>query len=195
VAPADFITMIANAWPAAAEHLVGDWRLRWAWGLTRRANSVVATGSPWRSLDEAIEEAERFYKLHDAPTRFQVGDDPARRYLVAALAARSYTEDSPTLVMAASVASMLLLEASREWETHVANAPDDAWFSTYHELEPHTHPHLSSEATALRLRWILLRPTTASVFVTARYHDAPAAIGQGVLQGDWVAIQCLATRP
>ena len=50
-----------DAWPAPERERLGDWLLRAGGGLTHRANSALAVGSPGLPLPEAVDLLTRWY--------------------------------------------------------------------------------------------------------------------------------------
>src|SRR5438309_5854038 len=63
----------ANAWPAEVVQELDGWRLRYAEGVTRRANSVWPNRAGDRhSLEERLSLAEEFYHRRNQPTRFHI---------------------------------------------------------------------------------------------------------------------------
>ncbi|NJM07876.1 hypothetical protein HC891_19330 [Candidatus Gracilibacteria bacterium] len=72
--------LAANAVPAAVLQELDGWRLRFNWGVTRRANSVLAMRAGWLPLAEKIAVAEDFYWRRDIPCRFQLNPTSARSF-------------------------------------------------------------------------------------------------------------------
>src|SRR5487761_37104 len=99
--------LMADAWRPAETVTLGAWRLRWAWGISRRANSVLAGGQPDRALGAAVDAAEAFYAARRLPARFHVSDSTAPVELRDHLARRGYSEDARTEVQAADISGMV----------------------------------------------------------------------------------------
>lgn len=62
----------ADAWPAAVDEPLGEWRLRAAGGWTGRANSALAIGDPGLPIPGALAAVRDFAARHDIPARVQV---------------------------------------------------------------------------------------------------------------------------
>ncbi|MGH9113708.1 MAG: hypothetical protein ACRDZN_15630 [Acidimicrobiales bacterium] len=58
--------LMANAWPPQVVESVGSWRYRWASGVTRRANSVLAIGEAG-DVDELIARARAVLQVPGCP--------------------------------------------------------------------------------------------------------------------------------
>jgi ribosomal protein S18 acetylase RimI-like enzyme len=186
--------LIADAWPAAETSALGEWRLRWAWGVTRRANSVIATGHPDRALDAAVDTAEAFYAARGLATRFQLSKGAAPAALSLLLAERGYAEDARTDVITAPLAGVAV-RGGAGWATAEATAPGDAWWLIYSAVEHGSVQPAGGTDVEGAFRGTLLRPSAPTIFVTASRDGVPAAAGQGVAQGEWLGLQCVATLP
>ena len=120
-----------RAWPALEEQVVHGWRLRFAGGYTRRANSVNAQADAGL-LDAAhLADIERRYRERGLPPVFRlVGFSPVARAVDAALEARGYRRVDPCLVMAAPLAGgshgrgELVSPATRDLESWLASFRD-----------------------------------------------------------------------
>src|SRR3954454_17903861 len=100
-----FDRLVAAAWPAPYSERIAGWRLRYAEGVTKRANSVLPLGHPG-DVHVAVDGAERFYAARDLPTVFSIGDG-ACPGLDAVLEARGYEVADPPLVMTADLSRPL----------------------------------------------------------------------------------------
>lgn len=78
-----------SGWPALSETMLDGWRLRFAEGHTRRANSVNPIQPSTRGLREKIAQCEASYRAERLPTIFRIAlvADPG---LEAALTALGY---------------------------------------------------------------------------------------------------------
>src|SRR5215470_1485617 len=91
-----------EVWLAPEVEELDGWRMRFAHGLTGRANSVWPNGDGVLPLDEKIERAEEWYRERGAPALFQVTSVARPPELDTALVARGYvTRVAPVSVQAA----------------------------------------------------------------------------------------------
>ena len=93
----DFDLLVHEAWPAYEQRTYDGWILRYAGGVTKRANSGLALGRP-ADLAGAIEAAEAFYAEKGQRSVFSVGVG-AMPGLDDELAARGYGVVDPTVIM------------------------------------------------------------------------------------------------
>lgn len=182
----------ADAWPPALTEQLGSWRLRWAWGLTRRANSALALGSPDRPLEAAVQRVEAFYARHSAPVRFQLGSGSAPTGLRSLLERRGYQRDAPTSLMVARAAEVAR-PAVDGWQVTLSPTLTDDWFATYRSSASKHQAGPADPTAAERYRATFLRPDVPTVFAAAFRNDVPAAVGQALAQPPWAGIQCMAT--
>jgi ribosomal protein S18 acetylase RimI-like enzyme len=86
---------------------LGDWVLRLSGGVNRRPSSMLAVGDPGMPLDDALEEAFRFYAGHDAvPCAQVVVGSAVQEQLEARGWSRLDAEESDTDVMLAGIAAL-----------------------------------------------------------------------------------------
>ncbi|HUZ21055.1 MAG TPA: GNAT family N-acetyltransferase [Acidimicrobiales bacterium] len=181
--------LMAHAWPPATEQVVGGWRCRWAWGLTRRANFVLTIGAP-ADLEGCIGLAEAFYAGRELPVRFQVSSASSPRGLDAALCARGYREEAPTRMCVADAAALAATGERGSWRVEAHARPSDEWFTVHLDAERRGTP---DDTTRRRYLETLLAPKPRAVFVEASVDGTVAAVGQGVLEAGWLGVQCMAT--
>jgi ribosomal protein S18 acetylase RimI-like enzyme len=180
--------LAANAVPPAIAQELDGWRLRFNWGVTRRANSVLAARRGARySPDEKIAAAEAFYRRRRLPVRFQLcpASDPPE--LDAALAERGYAASTPTLVQTAPIHA---LGAVASDDASVSETFDEAWLAAYLEGEGETNP-LKIGAR----REMLQRVGPPAGFAAARLDSRLAAVAFGVVERGWLGIFSVATVP
>lgn len=187
-------TLAANAWPAAEVQTLDGWQLRYAHGVTRRANSVwpnVAQGAV--ALDEKLAYVEDFYANYHLPARYQISPATQPAHLDELLAARGYRSVAPTAVQVAELSSILAqtpaLQKTPEFELEVAEQFDEAWFQAYAQFEA-----LEAQEIAMR-QAILQRISPSPGFVLLRVNGVAAAVGLGVVEEGWLGIFCMATHP
>ena len=183
-----------DAWPAPSNVLVDGWRLRAAEGVTGRANSVWALEEIGAvALDDKIAAVEAFYRSQGLPPRFQINAAVQPPGLDEVLAARGYAVVSPTQVQVAPLARILeqtpTLRSTPHLEIEVVEEFDDEWFAAYARNEA-----MDAKTAAVRTQ-ILEAIAGARAFARVDIDGAPAAVGLGVVGGDWLGIFCMATHP
>jgi ribosomal protein S18 acetylase RimI-like enzyme len=160
----------ARAWPALEEERLGTWRLRFSRGITGRGNSVLPFGpDDGPPLPERIEAVETAYRARDLPPKFQLVASSWPPELPAALRERGYVEDEGTLIMTAVI-------AGHQGDATLRREVDDRWLDLY--------GHRDARGMVERIE-----PET-------RFAErAGVAVGLGVLDGDWLGVYCMRTRP
>lgn len=183
---------MANAWPPQVVERVGSWRYRWAGGVTRRANSVLAVGDAG-PIDGLIDRAERFYRERHARPRFQVSCASAPGALAGTLRDRGYRESGRTLVQLADPGDVARRAPSAAHLAHRVDAhPTGAWFDTYWSVESIRGRGLDDAAVC---RDVLLRPDLPAAFVAVLDRSEVVGVGQVVVEDGWAGVQCMATPP
>lgn len=175
-----FDRLVAAAWPAPYTERFGDWRLRYAAGVTKRANSVLPLGVPG-DLRAAIDAAESFYAARGLPTVFSLGDG-AWPGLDGVLDARGYEVVDPTLVMTADlpVPSAGALPSDRR-ASSITDYPSREWLDLWWSVDGRYADQLDVASKIL-------------TGVSASYVQLGVgqAVGRGVPQGEWYGIYCMA---
>lgn len=169
-----FDQLVDEAWPATHTEEFDSWRLRYAGGVTKRANSVWPAGEP-DDVEAAIEAAERFYAERGLPAVFSISENAHPEKLDRLLAQRGYELVDPTLIMTADLSEER--PVTREVET--VDAPSAGWLQVWWSVD-------GRYATDL---------ATAKAIVTgvaAVYATAGEGVGRAVPQGDWLGIYCMA---
>ncbi|MGW0805210.1 GNAT family N-acetyltransferase [Nonomuraea sp. NPDC002799] len=174
-----FDLLVHEAWPAYEQRIQDGWVLRYAGGVTKRANSVLALGEP-ADLAAAIEAAERFYDERGQRCVFSVGPD-ATPGLDEELGRRGYEVVDPTVIMAGSPGS------APAQEVRIEDRPWAGWLDAWWEVDGR---YDSGVAEAARIC------TGVPAWYGAYEENGVAlAVGRGVPQGDTLGIYCMATRP
>ena len=183
--------LAANAWPAEVVQVVGGWRLRYAQGVTRRANSVLANEiGDTLGLEERLEIVEGFYRRRRLPSRFQMCPASQPANLDSVLAARGYRQTDVTLVETADLERMLALAGEfAAAGVSIHDTPGKAWFGAYRETL-----HGSGTAAAARRR-VMLRIGPPAGYALLRLDGEPAAVALGVAERGWLGVFCVATLP
>lgn len=183
--------LMANAWPPAVESRHGAWRYRWSFGVTRRANSVLAIGAE-DEVPELVAEGEEFYRRHGAPPRFLVSTASAPSSLAPYLLFHHYVADAVTFVAHATTEGVVENTSDNGWGAQAAERPTDAWFDCYWAVES-TRGRGADDAGVCRQ--FLLSPPLPCVYVALAERGQVVAVGQIVVEGGWAGVQCMATLP
>ncbi len=178
-----------NAFPALQQVLLGPWLMRFAPGVSRRANSVNLLHDLER-LDEreiaaAIATARALYHTAGLPAIFRVPSlvDPA---LDRALAARSYTQEGESCVLYGAIDA---LAAQVDPEVRLRAAPTAPWLAAMAALQGYTP---AQRATYRRI--------VAAIAIPARFallavDGMPAALAYGALHDGLLCYESVITDP
>jgi ribosomal protein S18 acetylase RimI-like enzyme len=177
-----------RAWPAAETGECDGWRLRFAYGVTHRANSVWPNGfGIVLSLQEKIAAAEAFYLERKRPAIFQLcpASEPAQ--LDAVLQARGYSRTRETTVQIAPVAGVLSSLHAGRFPVTLEAACDDRWLAVYREIEG------VEQDVAFRRAEIMRRIAPDAAYAIAWSGTVPYAVGSAVRDEGWVGLFNMAT--
>jgi GNAT superfamily N-acetyltransferase len=167
-----------DVWRAPESEDLDGWRLRFAHGLTGRANSVWPNGYGVLPLAEKIARAEEWYARRGLPARFQLTPAARPTGLPSALEARGYRQPAAAVsVETADLASGPGPAAS------VREQLDDDWLALWAG---------SREFDDLDVARALL---TGSPGPTAFARVGDVAIGRGVAVDGWLGITSMVTVP
>jgi ribosomal protein S18 acetylase RimI-like enzyme len=179
--------LAANAVAPAVSQEFDGWRLRFNWGVTRRANSVLcARHDGAADLGAKIAAAEAFYRRRAALCRFQLCPASTPGGLDELLAERGYTTGPPTLVQTAPLGSLLAHAGAAE----VSERFDEAWLAAYVAGEGETN-RVKIDAR----REMLQRVGPPAGFAAATLDGRLAAVAFGVVERGWLGVFSVATRP
>lgn len=187
--PAELDVLADRGWPSVQREPLGPWTLRFASGVTNRANSVLPTGRvDAESLPATLAAAERAYRDRGLPAVFQVSPatDPA---LVSALAARGYREHSDTLVLVADRAAVASAGASTPAAPlSIATTPSRAWMVLWWSVDGRG----GADAEAVAERILTGGP---ALYASTGDPDHPDAVARLAIVGEWGGVFAVATRP
>ncbi|MGW3343617.1 GNAT family N-acetyltransferase [Nonomuraea rubra] len=175
----DFDRLVHEAWPAYEQRPHDGWVLRWAGGVTKRANSVLAT-SPPADLDGAIRAAEAFYGERGQRCVFSVGVG-APPGLDEELERRGYELVDPTLVMAGTP------KGEHAREVRVEERPWPGWLETWWAVDGRYGSGLEEAGR--------ICAGVPAWYAAYEEDGVPLAVGRAVPQGDTLGIYCMATLP
>lgn len=173
-------------WPPAETARLGDWELRWAGGVSGRANSVRVGGEPDRPLRAALEAVTAWYAARDGVPQLQLASPSTWD---AALDALGWHEARRTLVLTASTPHLLVssTRAVAGLTTQVLPQPSEAWLEMLPDHDPETDA---------RLRAILTGPTRVG-FAEVRREGSGELVGIGrasVYEG-WTGVTSVEVAP
>jgi GNAT superfamily N-acetyltransferase len=175
----------AAGWPAPDRANLGEWLLRAAEGWTARGNSALPIGDPGRTLNDAVNAVEEWYRSRGLPPRITV-PDPVGGRITAELTRRGWTPAAPTLVQTATLTDVVAA-TSAETAVRLDTEPPQAWFAA-----------VAGYKGGL--------PDVARQIVTgvplARYagiygpDGSPVAVGRGVIaEASWLGISLVTVDP
>lgn len=186
----------ARAWPPLEQAKLGEWRLRFAGGVTKRANSVLPLG-PGRAdpaaaeLDRRLRLVERAYQERGLPARFQITASSWPDTLPETLRQRGYSESDPTLVLATPIqAADTSAAAANGRAILLSDEVTESWFDTWWAVDGR-----GGESEADIARAILDQIDVPCLFAECREPEGVAAVTLGVIDGGWLGLYCLATLP
>ncbi len=193
--------LAANAWPAPVVQVVGGWRCRFGYGLSRRTDSVLPLDDAASGMDLSamVREAEAFYRRWRAPARFQLSPAARPPDLDEILERRGYRHEALTLVWTAPLAEVLarIDGEAKPWNglaVRMAPAPDDAWLELLAGLYRRSG---TSYIEAARRNFERIGPACAyaSIDADGGGKARALAIGRVVAEGRWAGIFSMGTRP
>jgi N-acetylglutamate synthase len=170
------------AWPCFEEEYFEGWRLRFADGFTKRANSANAGHEAKLLTDVAMDEIEGRYRAREIETVFRLCSWPTSSDIDARLASRGYRAADHSLVMSTEIS------ADQETNLSVKSMDAERWLDTYHAVSGK-----STKQASVHLR--LLRAMPASTFFAVKFEaDTPVACGIGVVTGKFLGLFEIATK-
>lgn len=176
-----------NAWFAQERMRLGGWLLRADHGITRRANSVLPLGPPGLDLSTAIDFAIEFYSSRDLIPRFQVTEASLPSELDKILEEKGFRKVFLVEVWTSEISSLLKLQPS--YDIEYLDALSKEWVDTYLQAS------MYDPSTMNVRKGILERTDQPRVYVQARSDDSVDAVGFGVVEGNWLGVFNIGTRP
>ncbi|WP_433431424.1 GNAT family N-acetyltransferase [Nonomuraea sp. CA-141351] len=196
----NFDLLVHEAWPAYEQHTHDGWVFRYAGGVTKRANSVLALTEP-ADLAGAIEAAEVFYGERGQRCVFSLGPN-ATPGLDEELERRGYELVDPTVIMAGSPAGL------PAHKVRIEDRPWRGWLETWWAVDGR---YGSGFEDAERIctgvpAWYAAYEEDGVALAVGRavpQVDAPDAPRGGAIEvpesaaphGDMLGIYCMATLP
>ncbi|MFW9945048.1 MAG: GNAT family N-acetyltransferase [Candidatus Sifarchaeia archaeon] len=174
-----------RAWPASEVAELGGWLLRADVGVTRRANSVLALGTPSLNLGEAIEFVIDFYRARRLIPRFQLSDVSCPSGLDDALADANFQYEMRTLVQTLSLKR--LTRAHSKHEVTLNPAATEEWLSALARFG-----FIDDHSLKAR-KEILGRIPGRTRFASVRVNGTIVGVCVGVVDNGWLGIFGLVT--
>jgi GNAT superfamily N-acetyltransferase len=179
-----------RAWPALSVLHLDGWELRSTLGITRRANSawtLRAIGT--RSLASRIDATEAFYRRLGRPVYFQVTSRSQPTGLDEALADRGYAVEAPVAIQTASL-SALLATTPPAFETEVEPRVGEGFLHVTAD-----HGRFASAKDVFLGILDRIGPRGGFALVRERASGEPIAAGLGVVDGHWIGVFGMQTKP
>ena len=175
--------LVHRQWPAGVVEDAHGWLLRYAGGVTKRANSVLPRAEPG-DIEAAIGAAERCYRERGLPVVFSL-DAGARPFgLDTLLAARGYAEVDPTLIMTRPLDQRWTATAHR---VVLAEGPSQEWLARWWATDGRGDPGPPEAAR---------RIVCGVPSVYAAIGDGtPDAVGRVTVTDGWAGVYCMAVAP
>jgi ribosomal protein S18 acetylase RimI-like enzyme len=128
-----------KAWPALHEAVIDGWLVRFAKGLTRRANSANPLRGERSSSDALISRLEGEYRRQKLPVYFRIPSiiGPAMPDRLARL---GYEAEGESLALYGDVADIADARVCADASVAVAPRPDEEWLSALARLQGHSAP-------------------------------------------------------
>jgi N-acetylglutamate synthase len=174
----------ANALPSSITKNLDGWRLRYAYGVTRRANSVLAEKHEG-SLEHKLKAVEAFYAGYNAPSRFQICSVSQPDNLTTVLENQGYQKVPGAIIQTFSLRAFQPKLDSIA--VQLLNKPNHAWFSVYRTVEK-----AAAEKENVRT-WMLEHIQPNAAFALLNVNEQPAAVGLGVFENGYTGIFNMAT--
>jgi ribosomal protein S18 acetylase RimI-like enzyme len=171
-------------WAALERQHAHGWELRFASGVTKRANSAWPVAGTADASTAAIAAVERRYLARGLRPVFQLAADDEEALL--GLVGRGYRVVDETLVMTAAVPAPAA--AARDPEVVIAEEPDAEWLAAWWAVDGR-----GGEAELEVARRIMLG--TPALYAAVRAGGAVASVARLALVGAWGGLYCVATLP
>lgn len=175
--------LVHRQWPAGVVEERHGWLLRFAGGVTKRANSVLPCAEP-DDIEQAIAAAERFYRERELPVVFSLDGGARPAGLDALLAARGYAEVDPTLIMTRPLDGTWAAPAHR---VDLAERPSAGWLARWWAIDGRGGPDVPEAARRIVCG-------VPSAYASAG-GDVPDAVGRVTVTDGWAGIYCMVVAP
>jgi GNAT superfamily N-acetyltransferase len=195
----------AAAWPAGRTEVVAGWLLRHTPRVARRRSNSALPPPADQRPERGLDAVEAFYRAAGLPVTVQVSPAGEQGVLDAALAARGYRREAPTLVLTAPTTTVT---PTTDRVVEIDAVAGDRWLAAYQALNGPADTSAGAER-------VLTRVPAPAAFARAVVDGEDAAIGMFVaagpppagpppagpppagspLAGPWAGVFCMATAP
>lgn len=172
-----------NAWPALSHVLHDGWLLRFADGLTRRANSANPLHAGARMDGATIQFFENLFRVQDLPLIVRVPsmlDASVDRHL----AELGYIAEGESRTIHGDMSAMVVQD---DPAAEILSAPDDDWLDHIHALQGRT------PAQSEIYEDIIDAIALPSAFATLYDDGAVVAMAYGAIDGDMLCCESVVT--
>lgn len=175
-----------RAWPALDEECVGGWRLRFAGGFTRRANSANPLSVGTRLDDRVLADIALRYRARGLAPVFRLPSliNPA---IDARLSAAGYRLDAESTVLFGARDSWT--EAVPDKDVLLRAGPEADWFAAV------AHLRAQGPKVAPLFGAIIARLDLPAAFAMVRYEGAVVATAFAVLSDGMLCFEAVVTDP
>ncbi|MFI7130531.1 GNAT family N-acetyltransferase [Nonomuraea sp. NPDC050153] len=185
----NFDLLVHEAWPAYEQRIHDGWVLRYAGGVTKRANSVLPLNAP-ADLNGAIEAAEAFYGERGQRCVFSLGPGSTPG-LDEELERRGYELVDPTVIMAGSPAA-----PPPAHKVRIEDRPWQGWLETWWAVDGRYGTGFEDAeriCTGVPAWYAALEEDGVALAVGRAVPQADTSGGSS--QSDTLGIYCMATLP
>ena len=171
------------AWPALRRETVGDWLLKFAPGVSRRANSANPLRSRVRDVDAGIEACVQRYRASGMPALFRILSilEPEAG---ARLDRLGYRPEGETVNLYARIEDAL---ARRDDAVTILSRPDEEWLTAMIAAQGHTGDKAET------YRKIVEAIAIPAAFVSLRQEGELAALAYGALDDGVLCFESVVT--
>jgi GNAT superfamily N-acetyltransferase len=174
-----------NAWPALKEIYLDGWVLRFAGGVSRRANSASPLSLGAGGYDALIAACENHYRRHKLAGLFRIVSLLDREF-DDRLAACGYTAEGETITFYGDIAAT---PAAAHPQVTLLTHPSAYWCAAMATLQGHSAVH------ARVYRRIVSRIALSARFAILVDDGAPVALAYGVMQHGLLCYESVVTDP
>lgn len=169
-----------NAWPALETKEIDGWVIRFANGVTKRANSVHAVEHNGMNAIEKIRYCEEFYFQRGQPSSFKISEISQPSGIDNLLESMGYSREFEVSVMMKDLSGF---NKSLEKNTvRASENPDDLWLDNYLRMN---ETDISRKIT---LSAIMEKIPAVKGFLTLYSGSVPVGCGLGIVEDRFIGL-------